>query len=164
MRKLFFVAVAFACGTAQAQQMVGDWIVSSMEGGHFAASKNDSGGFFGKYCYTSTDTCYWLMSSTLNCKEGAQIPVLVNASSGAATVKVGCVPVGGTPRYVFLDHDLMDQLTTEGQQIGFALPTESGQFRVTRFNINRTPAALSALRQLITRKPTTSGRTKDFSL
>lgn len=140
------IATIFACATAVAgAQSIGPWYVGDMEDGSYAATFNDSDAIFGKYCYRSENTCIWLLAGTITCNAGEEYPVLINSPNGAATLRVACKPIKGKPRYIFLDPDLMDQAVEKDGQLGVAFPMQSGQFQVTRFNINRATSALASL-------------------
>lgn len=144
MKKLFLLLAAMWLSPANAQQF-GSWYVGSTPTGEYAATVNESGGVFGKYCYREAGSCLWLLTGNVSCEEGAQYPVLANSSAGAHYTTVICRPLDGKGRYVVTDEDLMARLISKGGQIGFAFPMESGAFRVFRFDVAQNYSAMAAL-------------------
>ena len=154
MSRLVALAVLFLASiAAEAQQTVGDWMVSSADDGPFIATVNDSGGLLGKYCYMSQNGCVWLIVTSVRCDDNSEYPVLINAEAGATYTSVRCSPISGKNRYVFLNPDLVDQAVKTGAQIGFAFPMQGGSFQVARFGIQRATNALAALQQATQNRP-----------
>lgn len=124
--------------TLAEQQRVGDWTVDVSRSYAEAFTGNDSGSTFGLICLTGT--CLFYLDNSVRCKENSKTPMLINADSGATYVIATCLHLtwnsGGT-RYVYTiqDKDVVTAISS-GATIGFAMPLESGQFKVTRFSLS----------------------------
>jgi hypothetical protein len=129
----------------------GSWIIDVGESESFiyAATFNDSGNFFGQYCYLGAGSCMWFLGMTTACKEGAQYPVLANSDVGAIQLQLLCTgELGkGYYRYAFTDFDAIDNIVKKGLRVGFAYPLQSDLFSVTRFNLNGSNSAVSVMRK-----------------
>jgi hypothetical protein len=124
-------------------------VVDTFSEGHYAARANDSGHFLGQYCYQSKGSCLWLLAIKTRCDEGDKYPVLINSDAGSAQVEVHCLghlPSAGMYRYAFTDFELIDRTVRNGRRIGFAIPLESDQFRVLRFDLTGASSALNSMR------------------
>ncbi|WP_280815489.1 hypothetical protein [Variovorax sp. TBS-050B] len=167
MKSVLVAATLFA-SVAHAQTAIGPWYVSDMNdgAGSFVGTINDSGGMFGKYCYVNSQSCVWMMTADVGCEAGSEYPVLLNSDSGAALVTVSCKPIDGKNRYFFNSYTDVDDAVARSSRIGFAFPMESGQFRVTRFDIRQSTAAMKALETRMRKRPERPGRpaTRDTTL
>lgn len=148
---LLFGMLAFI-GNAHSQiTTIGDWSIgrTAGEAGYFAASMNDSGAVFGKYCFAESASCFWVFNNkNTTCNDGLTYPVMVNAANGAFATSLYCKPLDGKARLVFEDFEILERGIKGADQIGFAFPMQNGQFAVSRFNTARFESAASALARL----------------
>jgi hypothetical protein len=151
-RRWFAVVALLLAGTASAapaERKFGAWTVGFMSGkeaGVFAATINDSGGLLGQYCYKSEEKCLWLLANDINCEDGNQYAVLVNADTGAASAQIYCLKIEGKPRYVFVDFDLIDGIVRKATWFGIAFPMANGRFQVSRFALEGAAKAIAYMR------------------
>lgn len=82
------------------------------------------------------------------CNEGDKYSVLANSDAGAAHISVYCGAQlkGGLYRYIFSEFDAVDNIIKEGARVGFAVPLQSDNFRVVRFNLSGAKSAIALLR------------------
>ncbi|MCX8004722.1 MAG: hypothetical protein N2688_07160 [Burkholderiaceae bacterium] len=121
-------------------------------GGHYAATVNESGHAFGQYCFVNDGLCYWILVLATTCREGERYPVLVNSDAGASSHEILCLGpfrVAGRElwRYAFVDFNAIDSVVRSGLRIGIALPLQSDQFRVVRFDLPRSNDILDRVRE-----------------
>lgn len=97
------------------------------------------------------------------CTPGAKYPMMINSAVSAAAVTTECAklqginPSRGDTYNVFSEFGVVRSAYESGGEIGFAIPLESGAFRVLRFS---TKGATQAIRGAMTlpekRKPAKS--------
>jgi len=114
----------------------------------YAITINDSDAGFGQFCYPDSGSCIWILVNKTGCKDDSKYPVLASAPiGGAIALEVLC---GGKFsdyfRYVFTDFDAVNELVKGGGRIGIVFPLASGEFRVTRFDLNGATTAVSNMR------------------
>jgi len=169
MRKLASAVLLVLSLAVQAgAQEVGNWRIDTKSPEYvYAASVNDSGGLLGEYCFIRDNNCAWLLGMSTACDQGASYPVLANADSGAIQLQVYCDGQldNGLFRYVFTEFALIDDTVKKSSRIGFAIPLQSDQFKVIRFQTKGAVPALTIMRGAAERRsgPGNSG-TKDQEL
>lgn len=146
MRNTLIVAMGclVTCGV-QAQQY-GSWSVDLLKdkSAYYAATINDAGGLLGKVCDGSG--CQWVMTVNTTCDEGSLYPALLSAATGAGPIKLLCSPNSTNQgRYIIKDYATMEGAVKSGEQIGIAMPLQSGEFRVARYQIGGWERAATAL-------------------
>lgn len=155
---------------AHSDTTFGHWSTgaTSDKSGVYAATANDDGAVFGKYCYFSTKDCSWHIAIDMACEKEAYYPVLLNSDNGAASVMLQCVgPMKGSNlfQYVFNNWKDVEKIVKTGSRVGIATPLQSDQFKVYRFLLDgmtqatdsvETPffAAVAAISPKNTTKPT----------
>ncbi|QPK63285.1 hypothetical protein IVG45_21180 [Methylomonas sp. LL1] len=147
-----FVSVGLI-GSAKAESVnFGSWFVDVSKSGGFlyAATVNDSGNFFGQYCYPGSGSCMWFLGMKVSCKEGEQYPVLVNSDVGSNQLQLLCTGKldNSLYRYAFTDFDAVDEVVKKGLRVGFAAPLQSDQFTVIRFNLDGSNRAVAGMREV----------------
>lgn len=110
----------------------GPWRVSEREGYLAAYTTNESGSTFGMLCGT---TCTFYLAIQLQCNHGEQYPAMLNSSEGAHPLRLRCVMIDGVPVMSTDSTDPFISIVTEGQEVGFAVPLQSGRFGVSRFSM-----------------------------
>jgi hypothetical protein len=109
---------------------------TSDKSGVYAATANDDGAVFGKYCYFSSKNCTWNIAIDMACEKGAYYPVLANSEKGAASLVLQCVgPMTGNNlyQYVFNNWKDVEKIIKTSSKLGIATPLQSDQFKVYRF-------------------------------
>lgn len=151
----------------------GEWHTGATESKEklfFAITVNDSGNLLGQFCSPDTGNCIWLLGMSASCNEGDQYPVLTNSDKGAAHILVYCDTKldNGLYRYVFTDFDTINDFVMKGSKIGFAVPLQSDQFRVVRFNLVGSNRAITVMRSIAEkaqkRLPSKNTGTRDQNL
>lgn len=154
MRRFLILIGVFLAWNAHAQ-----WEAGPMEGqeGVYAATVNDDGALFGRYCYFSDQKCLWLITSTLGCEPGSSYPALAS-SIGATQLEVVCggpALNGRGHRYYLTPYDTVQRLVEAGGILGIALVEQGGTFRVSRFNLNGSKRMLEQANTAFDRRPRT---------
>lgn len=151
----FFMGMfCFSSAVYADKQIIGDWVLDVGGGTSYAEAftGNDSGSTFGLLC-TSAD-CLFYIDMNLKCTEGGKIPMLINSSSGSTYISSTCVHLRSKTeiRYVtaIKDADVVTAIS-KGKVIGFAVPLESGQFKVVRFSLD---GAVTATKEAVSRSKT----------
>ena len=137
MKKLFIIVIIIM---ALPSHSFGEWLNGVTDDGesYYAATMNDSGNILGLYCYPASDNCIWLLGMSTACKEGDQYLVLSNSDKGSSPITLYCHRklTNNVYSYAFTDFDLINNIVTKGIRVGFAVPLESDQFKVIRFNLS----------------------------
>ena len=136
-------------------QTFGSWTADVGQSGDFyyASTINDSGALLGEYCYTSSNTCIWMLGMSTACKKGAQYFVLANSDAGAIQLDLLCTGQLSISvyRYAFTNFNAIDNLVRKGRRVGFAFPLEVDQFIVLHFDLSRSNTAISAMKNAFER-------------
>ncbi len=175
MKRKFFMlfgllmAIVSLETSAQTKQF-GSWHTGLTTGseGFFAAAFNESNGVIGQYCFTGSANCVWILLNAVQCSEDKIYPVLVNADAGSSHAEIYCMPMeDGSPRYIFKDFDLIDDLIRRSSSIGIAFPMQNGSFKVSRFSIQGASRALDYMRGFAVRSAASTKQitgTKDIRM
>jgi hypothetical protein len=123
---------------AHSDTTFGHWFTGATnnKSGVYAATANDDGAVFGKYCYFSTKVCTWDIAVDMACEKSAFYPVLASSDKGATSLVLQCVgPMTGSNlyQYVFNNWEDVEKLIKTGSRLGIATPLQSDQFKVYRF-------------------------------
>lgn len=115
-----------------------------------ATTTNEDQSVFGKVCSSDGSSCRWFVALSTPCVRGAQTPLLLNTPKEAhATTAVceGTRPFGAHNLHLYhlTDFKYFEDLARLPGIFGVAMPLESGQFRVSRFNTAGAQAALGAM-------------------
>ncbi len=117
----------------------------------YAGTANESGSVLGQYCTLHEGSCVWILGTASACKDGDQYPVLANSDQGAGQLEVYCGQKldNGLYQYVFSDFAKIDGLVKNGLRIGLALPLQSDNFIVLRFDLGGATYAINSMKQHI---------------
>ena len=130
-RIIAILAMAAGAPSASPPDEVAHWLVSSKPSRPLEAYiRNTAGEEFGLVC---TDTCKYMISMALACREGAEIPALVNSEADASAVGLTCLHSGAYGMFDLSDTDIERLLV--GGNIAFALPTAGEPIHVLRFSL-----------------------------
>ncbi|MFD2176100.1 hypothetical protein [Veronia pacifica] len=115
-----------------------DWMVDTNGNDYFyAATINNNDQIFGKYCYFSSENCLYLIGVDITCEAGSEYPALVNAESAAMHVTLYCGDKFMDQNVLVIEpYEDIDLAIKQGEQLGIAVPMESGQFQVSRFSLD----------------------------
>lgn len=168
MRGLLIAAIALFCSfNAMSQSKTfGAWYagLSSDKESVYAATVNDSNVVFGQWCYFSTNTCYWLMVSDSTCDDGDDYPSIVNSVNGASYVSMRCLKIDNKNKVIFNNFKLMESLTKGDGKIGIVTPMQSGNFKVSRFDLNGAASAIDTMNKMYEVISKSKPSTKDVML
>jgi hypothetical protein len=122
----------------------GDWWISISENDGYteAFTANESGSTFGLVCLTNIDRCFFYISPQTTCNDGSASIVLINSDAGALSSKVTCTKLGDNFYSMIEDFDNVQSAIIKSNNIGIALPMESGLFKVVRFSLIGANAAI----------------------
>lgn len=137
--------------TLAAGREIQDWKVEVIDANAIAAyTVNSSGGIFGKVCYVDSQTCAWVVTSSAPCETDGEYITLSNSAAGANLHDLTCLPQKqfGQQLMVFDNYDSLASIARQAGQVGFAFPIVDGQFRVFRFSLTGSTAAIEAAHKL----------------
>lgn len=129
----------------------------------YAATVNDSNAVLGQYCFISDSNCLWLLGNDVNCEPDGSYVILMNSDYSASALELLCFKADGKSKFAFKSFESIDTAIKESSYIGFAFPMQNGNFKVSRFNLNRAQKAVQFMRSTAEKLPQDSNRksTKD---
>ena len=133
---------------------VGDWVWNIDDPEMpMAGTTNDAGQVLMQLCYPESGNCLYAVGFDTNCTEGNSYPALVNADTGADSMKFICGGElkDGTHLMLAEDFDQIDKVVRKSKRIGFALPMEGDAFKAVRFSLRGSGDALDAMRKVAER-------------
>lgn len=155
-RYLALIAVLAGCmGAANAQVTFDDWVVVNADdnsGDVIAATSTDSTGkeLLAYRCFVKSQECLHVLLVESSCEADAEYPMLLNAATGASMVTGVCSKVKSSDQLLLKPYELLrKQLKSGTGLLGFAVPMQSGSFRVLRFSLKGSTAASAAAERLI---------------
>ncbi|EOE5964607.1 hypothetical protein [Vibrio cholerae] len=142
---LFIISSSFPIFAAEVIHK--DWVINTDgDDYYYAATINNSGNVFGKYCYFENKQCLFLITVDITCTKGNKYPVLVNAESGALNLNLVCGDrMGNQNVLVFDNFDQVERTAKQSKQFGIAIPMESGHFKVSRFSLSGSSYSLDTM-------------------
>ena len=140
------ILIALLACSVQARPY-GDWTSDFRTPGmQFATTTGDGGAITGVACTTNSQICTAFVSTGVACEVGARVPLILNSAIGAFPVTAECVRTGSQEVLVANEFDQMLRAYESGGEIGFAMPLESGRFRIFRFSTIGAVAAVKEAR------------------
>lgn len=117
----------------------------------YAGTANESGSIIGQYCTLQDGSCVWTLGTSSACKDGNRYPVLANSDQGAGQLEVYCGKQLDKDlyQYVFTDFSKIDNLIRNGLRIGLALPLQSDNFVILRFDLGGATYAINSMNQIV---------------
>ena len=162
---LILLASAAAYSVSAQAENFGAWFTGETNDGNFvfAATVNDSGNLLGQYCSPKTGNCLWMLGISTACKLDDKYPILANSDIGAEHLSIHCDKQyeDGLFRYVFSKFDSIDGIIKGGLRVGFALPLQSDNFRVIRFDLSGANRAIKFMHSNGTKTTPKTKGTKD---
>lgn len=120
------------------EEIFGDWfVVKSTDGSDLiAGTVNDTGGFIGFRCFSSTQKCAHVLSANTKCDDSSSYPILINSDYAALSMDAICSKNGDSYELMLTKFDDIHNILRKGTYVGFAIPLGSGLFKVARFSLN----------------------------
>lgn len=127
----------------------GDWsIIRSNDGKDLiAATQIDQNKFLAFRCFSESGECVHILVPDTACEDGAEYPILVNTDAAALSMDCLCSENEGSYEMIPTDYDSFQNLLRGQGQIGFAIPLQSGQFKVVRFSLDGAAQAMDFVRE-----------------
>lgn len=167
MKSLTLGACLFAglsIGTADAQVRYGDWIAEVVDDTTIASTTNDSGNALFRVCGLTTRLCSWGIRTVDSCVEGDTYDALVASTSSGQAVELKCLGKDKRGNWLQIpNYDAMNAYSDRDDYVGFAIPLESGHFRVVRFSLKGSKTAIADAEAVAADTRAPQG-TKDLSL
>lgn len=162
MRLVALLIMLVFTSITYAQQKIGAWqVVLDTPGIQIAKTINDSNSVAGIICFTLDNSCSAYISADIGCEENAKYPLMVNAKTGASTLNTTCLTLSKVQYLIIEEFSSAVAAFESGGEVGFAVPMQSGKFRVVRFDCT---GATAAIRQARTLPPPTTSGTKNQTL
>src|SRR5262249_17870518 len=117
--------------------------------GLYAASTvNDGNHELGQYCFLDNgSSCDWYFETDMSCADGSKYPVIANADGQALDLEVHCLgEIKGRYAYAFTNFEKVDKFIRASKRVVFAVPLQTDEFAVFKWNLNGVTNALSAMR------------------
>lgn len=133
---LLIAATSSACFNAHAQKWNNG--ITNDKSAAYVATVNESDTILGKYCYFDTNTCMWVLMSSVSCKDKDSYPALLSADKEAQSIELVCLGAFSSTRYRYgiKPYDSVNPAIVSSKKIGIASALSSGEFRVNRFDIS----------------------------
>jgi len=152
MRKIFALVMIGIISTSHAveiEETFGDWaIVRASDGVDLiAVNVNESSSFIGFRCFAKTQQCIHVLSADVGCEVGAEYPILVNSDYSAMSMNAVCGKNQEKFELYLTQYDNIHKILQKGNDIGFAIPMNSGRFKVVRFSLRGSEKAISYVKQ-----------------
>ncbi|MES2001769.1 MAG: hypothetical protein V4444_05615 [Pseudomonadota bacterium] len=139
-----------------------NWTTMDLGSLTMASTTNESGSAFGFACGS---TCSWFVNFQIQCTQGHEYPAMINAPAGSYPITLKCFHLGERRLLLFdADKDSFGILDKLGEA-GFAIPLDSGKFKVSRFSLSGGTQAISkALDVIIERRKVSQEGLEDFTI
>jgi hypothetical protein len=138
---------------------IADWTLQTTAEMQRTYTLSNTGASFGVFCLLQTNSCIVYLGTGTPCAEGTVSPLLMNASTGAASLNAICAKLSndqGQPVFVYRisEMDICVKGAEAGGDFGIALPLTNGQFVVYRFSGRGATDAINAARTRPASAPT----------
>lgn len=135
---------------------IGDWTIDLSEDNVISAkTTNESGALLMYGCVTRLDSCMWVVNIGLTCQGDMDTPSLLSSSSGALNLNLHCFITDGkttSTLYIIDPHDAFSRIARESAKATIVVPTESDQFKVLRFSLKGSAAAMDLVEKALEKK------------
>lgn len=165
MKYFLALILSLVCVLASAAERVGNWEVI-VDGSDVQIAKvtNSSSAVAGVICFVSTNSCSAYISAGISCEADAKYPLMLNSPTGANFSNSTCVMIGNSPMLSIDDFSSAVAAFESGGEVGFAVPMQSGQFRVIRFDCAGATAAIRQARNIPQKSPAPNQPVKNPSI
>lgn len=153
MKLIFLVLFAMAfnanAGDFNVVKYFQSWAVIKSDDGKdlIAVTLNNEGNFIGYRCFSSNKTCIHVLSAGTNCEDGGTYPILVNSDYSPMTMNTVCNITNANHELLLTQYDTIHEILKKGSNVGFAIPMQSGQFKVVRFSLLGSDEAMDYVEQ-----------------
>lgn len=129
----------------QTKEIHGYWFSQFSLDASEAATVNDDGTTFGLLC--RAETCQFYLRGSTKCQEGGIYPFLLNSDVGSTSVSTQCQEFNNgksthTDVVWFKETTKLATYLSKGDVFGFAIPLDSGEFKVARFRLKGATEAI----------------------
>ncbi|WP_303761181.1 hypothetical protein [Alcanivorax jadensis] len=145
-----FASLAYA---VDIQQRFGAWTVIRANDGIdlIATTANESGSFIGFRCFAKSQECAHVLFADIECTDGGSNPILINSDYSALSMNAFCSKNGANYELLLTPYDDIHRILQKGNDVGFAIPMASGQFKVVRFSLNGSEKAMEYVKEKTSR-------------
>lgn len=152
-----FLSVSHA---GEVSRTFGDWFIYHPDDSSdlIAATMNNSDSILGFRCFVESQDCMHILMPNINCDAGSEYPILVNSDHSAVSMDALCGDSGAENELYLPQYDTIHEILEKGNDIGFAIPMESGRFKVVRFSLNGSGKAMRYVEQRTHRTPSSNGK------
>jgi hypothetical protein len=139
-------------GIIAAEVTFGDWSVVRADNGDMVAGTHQDN--YSKVliyrCFKSQKQCAHVVIVDVECDDGHSYPILVNSSHAALSMDAVCSVNDGRGELVLSEFDAVHEILQKADVVGFAVPMQSGQFKVVRFSLNGSARAMEHAERKLT--------------
>lgn len=148
MKLLIFIFISMASINSSAQSSDRWRNDNTIAGVQIAKVTNSTRSTVGVICSVDVDSCDAYLAIDVTCEQEVVTPMMINSKIGAFPVTTKCTKMGESQLLLITEFDRVIQAFQGGGDVGFAMPMESGQFKVVRFGSTGATAAIKSARQL----------------
>lgn len=149
---LIFALLLVVSGNAGAgTTRFGDWFVVRSDNGDQVAGTVKDGGtkLLGYRCYKSLNKCTHILDLDISCENGRRYPVLVNSDYHSLSMPAVCYNENGRSELLLPKFDSIHTILQKARVVGFAVPMNSGLFKVVRFSLDGSSEAMRDAEEVI---------------
>lgn len=129
-----------------ADEVHGDWKVSVFKDTQMTGTStvNSSGSVFGLICVAKNSSCTFYVSPQTTCEDGTISDILINSEAGAFSTRIECMKLDDTYYSIIKETSTVQEVMMKSKNIGIAFPMGNGQFKVVRFSLIGSNAAINS--------------------
>lgn len=144
---ILFMVCIYASLQAKAVELIkefGSWSVFiNKKGGETAAlTMNAAQNVLSYRCSANFQMCLYRLDAKIECEHSNQYPMLASTGDNAYPISGYCDSSSNGNYLDLTPVKEIDQLVKQGSVIGFAIPMESGMFKVIRFKLDGSTKAI----------------------
>ncbi len=149
----FCAVLFFAASLAHAEGVqFGTWqVIQASDSRDYIAVTgiDDYSKMLGYRCYADSQECAHILVADITCENEADTPLLINSDHSALAMNAICVDAGDSHELLLTDFENTHTILLEANVVGFAIPMESGQFKVIRFSLQGSRKAMEYVEKKI---------------
>jgi len=104
-------------------------------------TSSDAAGTFGMFC--TGEKCVFYLHHSITCQPNARYSVLLNSQSVSTAISMKCTLVGKDLFWILSPFDALLKAVQVGDQIGFAVALQSGEFAVSKYSLSGAKKAIN---------------------
>lgn len=134
---MIVMSASVMAGEVQIIKYFQSWVVIKSDDGKdlIAVTANDAEHYIGFRCFSETKQCVHVLSASTICVNGGSYPILINSDFSPMSMDAVCRINGKIHELLLTQYDSIHKILQKGSNIGFAIPMQSGQFKVVRFSL-----------------------------